>query len=249
MDKYQNRKIDGGSKMFEMLKSKLFGGKNSVDKKNSIDRNVSEDELKQHAKEVAKYQKNEPSFMKKIKEIVGISTKNIDQATVNPNYDWGDSKSGWDNNCFDCTTTYDLRRRGYDVTAVNNKNGRSYDTLDKYYKPGKGEKSVLERAYGNGKIKTADDVYGLQNWAIKNYPPGSRGNLMVQWRGGGGHSMAWERTKEGLVIRDCQTNQLFHSGKNEVVMNVLQYTNSAYFVRTDDLEIKKGVLKSTREYS
>lgn len=65
------------------------------------------------------YQANEPNFMKDIKEIepdsVGMMPSiKKDSTAVNPDYHKSSNASV---NCWHCSTAYDLRKRGYDVSA------------------------------------------------------------------------------------------------------------------------------------
>lgn len=69
--------------------------------------------------EVYQYQKNEPKFMKNVKEIDYSTdeqpTERQDMDVINPGHgNEGDNRMI---NCANCTLAYELRRRGYDVQA------------------------------------------------------------------------------------------------------------------------------------
>lgn len=81
------------------------------------------------------YQKNEPKFMKGVKEIEPDSAGMMpsikkDCSATNPDYTKNPNATV---NCWHCSTAYDLRKRGYDVSAkpVESVFG-SYD-LDEFY--------------------------------------------------------------------------------------------------------------------
>ena len=199
------------------------------------------------------YQKDSPSFMDEFKKTPVIETSEEALAKINPHVDWSYSqykyasnlpkevqkklaKSGkvnqktvgdlnaYDMNCMNCTTAYELRRRGYDVEA-----GAWRESNTRY--------ASLENWYEGVKIKTVEKPKNLIK-AIKNdNPPGSRGNLMVQWNNGGGHSMAYEVDSKGKVhILDPQTNSVVDEHK---LPDLISY---AHYARTDNLKLKEGVL-------
>lgn len=103
-------------------------------------------------------------------------------------------------------------------------------------------------AYNNLVSGNADSSAGLINeyytieQELKMYPANSRGNLMVRWVGGGGHSMIWETDTHGRVtIRDAQTNKVVF------LKEILPYCTLVECVRTDNLELKEGILATVEE--
>lgn len=78
-------------------------------------------------KERLDYQQNEPDFMKNVPEISDndVFTKMEDQEKVNEKYSPYDETTS--QNCSNCSIAYELRRRGYDVEAVDNGGMESYD--------------------------------------------------------------------------------------------------------------------------
>ncbi|MGN1217758.1 MAG: toxin glutamine deamidase domain-containing protein [Phocaeicola sp.] len=211
------------------------------------------------------YQKNEPDFMKKIKKIDKntIMQSDEDMAATNPKYN--PYVDDYSMNCFKCTQVYELRRRGYDVTAdVADKyntaiekltNKQSNYAFNEMYKNPK-----IYQVNENGSVKDKSKMYNapldLGTWvddsskvynnysgktlktAIeKNNPPNSRGNISVRWKGGGAHSMVYEVDSKGNArILDCQTNT---ARSFDDVATASKYIT---FTRLDNLELKKGVL-------
>ena len=108
--------------------------------------------------------------------------------------------------------------------AINRKSSKEYESI---------EKSIYE-------IRV-DPYTGQQVFDVvkKASPKNSRGNLMVEWNGGGGHSMIYEVDNYGNVtIRDAQTNMVYQPiDLDDAVMSIK-------LVRTDNLDLKPGILKT-----
>ena len=208
------------------------------------------------------YQKNEPDFMKQLPKIDENEayTRDENMAITNPNYDPYEEE--YSTNCFKCTVAYDLRQRGYDVEAAEATNDQTFFTLEKYY-----ENPQQYRLNPDGSLEDFDYVTDhsiigqfiyepkmnnysgktLKNALEKNNPPGSRGNLMVYWKDGGGHSVVYEVDNKGnAVIRDAQTNMKYDFDSFASCCREIQFT------RTDNLELKEDVLdavvKRKRKY-
>lgn len=165
-------------------------------------------------------------FRKKSREY----TEEEDLKRVNPEFK--NFNTNTKSNCMLCTMTYDMRRRGFDVTAQKASVGYNYDTLKSFY-PG-----VKIENVGNTLTKGSDGKYMKHRdltektiSALAAQGNGARGNLMVQWNVGGGHSMAYE-VKDGKVrILDGQTGK--------VTKNPNRILNQVYdvsYARLDNLE-------------
>lgn len=199
------------------------------------------------------YQKDSPSFMDEFKKTPVTETSEEALAKINPHVDWsysqykyyndlpdeqvkklkdsgkvsqktvGDTQA-YDMNCMNCTTAYELRRRGYDVEAG------AWRASNTQY-------ASLENWYEGVKVKEVKKTNNLIKAIQSDNPPGSRGNLMVQWSNGGGHSMAYEVDSKGKVhILDPQTNSVVDEDK------LPDLISSAHYARTDNLKLKEGVL-------
>lgn len=199
------------------------------------------------------YQKDSPSFMDVFKKTPSTETSEEAMAKINPHVDWsysqykyyndlpdeqvkklkdsgkvsqktvGDTQA-YDMNCMNCTTAYELRRRGYDVEAG------AWRASNTQY-------ASLENWYEGVKVKEVKKTNNLIKAIQSDNPPGSRGNLMVQWNNGGGHSMAYEVDSKGKVhILDPQTNSVVDEDK------LPDLISSAHYARTDNLKLKEGVL-------
>ena len=174
-----------------------------------------------------KYFKNEPDFMKDFKHSDTPYTRYEDAIMVNPKYGTNPDPFAYDDyeyNCAECSAIYELRRRGYDVESngvggVPNSDGlikqmteyietsmfNTDDRLFYYYKNPKIQ-YVKPTEYD---FDTAKAIYS----EITKNPPGSRGEISVSWKGGGGHSMVWEYDENKKVhIIDTQV-----SGQSTIV--------------------------------
>ena len=157
-------------------------------------------------------------------------------------------------NCASCSIAYDMRRRGYDVTAPKQKgDGFMTEEILQVYKP-RNEKAYTKgdfyEAYGteyknadrngNGTVSPVDSRYrafdtkqvnDIKREILKNNPEGSYGILNEYWYTGGGHSVIWSVEHGDVIIRDCQTNEV------RTFEEDLTCAISCNWTRTDDLEL------------
>lgn len=120
----------------------------------------SKDEYEDYLERV-KYQKNEPSFMKKIKDIANdvIFNKHEDMEKVNEDYNPYDE--GTSTNCGNCSVAYELRRRGYDVEAKPKDasyNGTGYRVYDYF------ENAELIGVNGDGSTVSCTEKFTKKVW-------------------------------------------------------------------------------------
>lgn len=134
-----------------------------------------------------------------------------DASKVNPRFEEskkkGDSK--YTTNCMMCTSTYEMRRRGYEVEVQpRDPSIRTPET-------------AVKRWFPDAKVKTfkpsGDDQYYKDYNAMKKQAKkeilsqgeGARGNLMVQWQGAySGHSVYYEVRNKKIVVIDAQCNRV-----------------------------------------
>ena len=116
--------------------------------------------------------------------------ENLDAA--NPNYEKGEE---WQVNCQRCVPTYEMRSRGYDVTAQpceDYNDYLSYNPLDVWEKPD------VHTTTGNG---MSDIEKQMSEWG-----DGSRAQVIVLWeRGDGGHTFTAEQRDGKTVFVDPQS--------------------------------------------
>lgn len=183
----------------------------------------------------------EGDWSKDLKHKDPTLTKEEDQAAVNPNYT-GEYDDPYTNNCAYCTTAYDLRRRGYDVEAMPYDESITPPTniagISLLYE------NTTAEDWSRTTILDVDAPDSENEWEVNDRysdsirdiwtdsPDGSYGQLAVVWKTGGGHNMFWEKEDGEVIIRDCQTNEIFNL--NEKAHEFSYLTNAVYAIRTDN---------------
>ena len=161
-------------------------------------------------------------------------TSEEDMERVNPEFkNWDENTK---NNCFGCSITYDMRRRGYDVTSKKSLTGISdYKIADLY-------KGVSYKNIGYISNKTNDlalrisdkqahSVAESVDSQLKKQGNGARGIILVRWNSmTSGHAMAYEVKDDKAIIYDPQSNEKFESLYDTGAIA------SAKFARLDNLE-------------
>lgn len=166
------------------------------------------------------------------KTITGDHSINEDMAAVNPYYA-GASVPGTTNNCALCSFTYDLRRRGYDVTAKPSIEGNYDDVL---------MNDLYEGAHVD--VLRGRDWYEVYEKAAQKYPEGARGVVGAYGVFGGGHAMSWEIHDGKLEIIDAQRN--VRSSPEELAECL--FKSDGEFIRTDNLKLRpEGIAKVSSE--
>lgn len=144
------------------------------------------------------------------------STPEEDVKNTNPKFKSYNEDNGYISNCMYCSTVYDLRQRGYDVTANKRTMGGNPKEITTWYKGAKLEKYKSQESAEK---------------ALLSQPEGARGNLCIMGQYGG-HSVAYEKRNGKIIIRDGQTGE--SKSLNELVagLNISTY----HVVRTDNCE-------------
>lgn len=199
----------------------------------------------------AEYQKNEPEFMKKIPKISEEDDGSADEDMAAVNKDYSPYDKATSQNCTNCTAAYELRCRGYDVSAADYKNyvmnydNASFLRFPLYYKDaktirlddeGKEHKSPLNNTVAYKRYEY--DSRTVTEAILKHSGKNTRGDISVLWKEAlAGHSMVYEVDSKGKVtIRDCQTNKKYN------VEDIVDKVNAISITRTDNLELRKGIL-------
>ena len=168
----------------------------------------------------------------------------IADAIVKTNPHFNRSFREYSENCQRCVVAYEMRRRGYDVTALPTYAG---DTLPrvahvssdgKIYGRWKGAfrdaKPVNVGVPGNNK-KAESGVIGNIEKQMKSFGPGSRGVVQIFYRGGGGHVFNVENSGGRIVYAEAQSGMVKNISKT---MNHVD-TGTVNLVRTDNLHISE----------
>lgn len=202
------------------------------------------------------YQKNEPAFMKGVSKISEDDAYSSDDDMAEINKDYSQYDKATSQNCTNCTAAYELRCRGYDVSAAEYENYvTSYDNASMfrfplYYKnaktirlddTGKEHKSPLNNTVAYKRYEY--DSRTVTEAIVKHSGKNTRGDISVMWKEAlAGHSMVYEVDGKGNVtIRDCQTN------KKYTVDAIVEHVNAISITRTDNLELRKGILDAVEQ--
>lgn len=170
----------------------------------------------------------------------GITEGLPDHRMVNPGRRLG--VSGTQNNCTSCATSYELRRRGFDVRAVKMPQGKM---LADVYRSWGIEK---EHQLFSNAIDYWPSSISQSTWITRSQslPDGARGFLSVNWERGGAHILNWEKRDGEIWYIDAQVGEEFR-GKYP---RFTKARNEINIVRTDELEIAAedvGWLTSDKE--
>lgn len=164
-----------------------------------------------------------------------------DAKLVNPGY--SNFNDNTKNNCVLCSVAYEMRRRGYEVTAPLASTGfagqQKFFKNEKHTDFWKTHKSVYKN------LKNEEDVKNLEkkmtDWITKEtikHGDGSRGELLVKWRSmSNGHSMAYEIEDGKLVIYDAQ------SGQSHKFEDVVSEISNVSYARRDNLQMNPKELR------
>ena len=232
-------------------------------------------------KELAAYYENRGSrdevrMMEEFKLKDHIASEEEDMTEVNESLrETRDGSGEYENNCYSCTAAYEMRRRGYDVEAIadhtSNPNYEGYDPSagdewnsfrDSNRLQDQGAtirdqmqfyKDVSDNdVIGNGQRANGYDMANAFKYYTEKLPEGARGDLNVQWKFGGGHSMVWEVTDGEVVIRDCQHN-VTYKGADQIGalfsytkcndLDPSDYTYAVSWFRTDDKQINYQTMR------
>ena len=170
-------------------------------------------------------------FYKKDKEY----TPEEDTKAVNPsfwNYD-----ANTKNNCVLCTYTYDLRRRGYDVTANKTTVGYAPEELKEFYPKAKLESGYTpadakaeKQSYVRAALGMNKDLANSTIDKIKKQGNGARGALYVTFESAyGGHCVAYEVVDNNVVIAKSAS--------------FLKMCGSSQFARLDNIDFDPKKMK------
>lgn len=148
-----------------------------------------------------------------------------DLKVVNPAFkSFNDDKS---NNCMLCTTTYDLRRRGFDVTAGVASYGYTNGDIKRWYP--KAEIKNVSAADDTGRYSKKNLINNTISELSKQ--GNSRGNILVGWEMGGGHSMVYEVSDGKVRILDAQSNKIYDNPEK-----ILKEVRQVSYTRLDNVE-------------
>ncbi len=167
-------------------------------------------------------------------------TEKEDMYMVNPSFANFDRNTK--NNCMLCTTAYDMRRRGYEVSAKKASVGYQKDDPIKWYNGAKVVDSVTYDAkkdsFSTAFKNVAKSTFSLNRGVTEKVTndllkqgEGARGNLIMVWDyTGSGHSVVYEVQNGKVVLRDCQSNKVYNNPAS-----LLNKSIGASYIRLDNV--------------
>lgn len=171
-----------------------------------------------------------PAFKVKSKPVENtLESIKADLAAINP--------SGNKTNCTACAVAYDMRRRGFDVTA-NTKGDEGYleaDVCQWYKNP---EFVTLDEA------RDQEDAYDKLTERLKEYGEGSRGMVSGIWDAPPyiyGHSIAWQVVESGVLFLDGQANKVYDDPYGDIFSGFVK--DEIRYARLDNLEFRPKKIK------
>lgn len=167
-----------------------------------------------------------------LKQAIGTKGKpfSIDNAlrNVNPNHSYDYSE--YSENCQRCVVAYELRRRGYDVTALPTYKG---DTLPQVNFYGNGKWQMAFRGAKSVKVGSTSTAKTQKNLEakMKSYGNGSRAVVRIP-----GHVFNCENVNGKIKYVEAQTGKKYTS--NNVFKNLTSsQSKQVSIIRTDNLRI------------
>lgn len=183
----------------------------------------------------------------------------LDTITVNPR--WEEPGNAYKENCTRCSATWEMRQRGYDVTAgAMNFAKRDWYDSDIYnkWRDANGNQrqgtlvatKIIDAVTGQERYVTNDEwLADLETRILAAGGEGSRGFIRLNWSGGGGHIFNY-RVRNGKVeFIEAQAQPLPWQETYEKYIrqpgwhqDVDAIGGKAWFMRVDDLEPQKLLL-------
>ena len=163
-------------------------------------------------------------------------SQEADASKVNPGFER--MNSNYKTNCVLCTTTYDMRRRGYDVTAGLSSTGHTAADIEKLYPGAKNVDIDGINEYGEYSSRKAANNLVNELSTQKS----TRGEVSIEWPIGGGHSVAYEVDSKGkLSIIDGQSGTVYKDP-----YKILEYGMAFSYIRLDNVEPNISLMKKEK---
>ena len=168
------------------------------------------------------------------------TTPEEDMKLTNPGYH--NFNTNTKNNCALCSTTFELRRRGYDCIAEKAGVGYQPEEMAKWFKGAKStfytdENPDSQAAYRPTKERSQALTKYVQD-NIASQGDGARGYLNAYFGATAGHAMAYEVKNGNVVIYDAQC------GKKYPVEKITNMAVDIGYIRVDDKEPNWAAMKA-----
>lgn len=180
-----------------------------------------------------------------LKEAIGKKGEpfSISDSYVNTNPFYNPGTSEYSENCQRCIVAYELRRRGYDVTALptykgdtlplvahNNFKSKTYE--GRWKGAFRDAKTINVGARGNDKKAEKKVISNIES-QMKSFGDGARGVVQIFYRGSGGHVFNVENVGGKIRYIEAQRGTMKDIAGTMSTVD----TNSVNLVRTDNLRI------------
>ena len=171
-----------------------------------------------------------------LKEAIGDKglPLSMTEAYKNANPFYSDNYREFSENCQRAVVAYELRRRGYNVTAQPTFEN---DKLPKGNRWQGSFKNAKKESIGASTTKQAREKL---NNKMKEYGNGSRAIVSIQWKSGDGHVFNVERRNGKNYYIDAQTGKRY---RNETILNGVK-PQSVKILRTDNLRVSDRAKKA-----
>ena len=157
----------------------------------------------------------------------GSYNETQDLAAVNPGFK--NFNSNTKNNCMLCTTTFDMRKRGYDVTAQLDSVGYDFYDVKRWYP--KAKIVPFTRVKKDGSLITKNEYAENALKKLSSQGNGARGNLMLIFGTGAGHSVSYVINNGKVTIYDGQANKVYRDPAEVLLMS-----QACSFARLDNVQ-------------
>lgn len=168
-------------------------------------------------------------------------TRKEDLKAVNPEYH--NFSTDTKQNCMLCTTAYELRRRGYDVIARKTPLGFSNLDCEKWFPSSKTEhlywpdgKKDIQKAVDAAENGMNYKLLRQTKQMLLSQGDAARGNLMVVFPQGSGHSVHYEVRGNKVIISDAQ------NGKTNGDY-LLKHSVATQCLRLDNIDFDQKLVK------
>ena len=171
-------------------------------------------------------------------------TADQDMACVNPHFHNLDENTK--QNCVMCTSTFELRRRGYDVTAKKTVSGFDNEDFKVWFPKAQLKQIGPNPTFENCKRYTHTRNVQFEQDIVNemlSQGDGARGAMNIAWRGSmSGHSLAYEVHDGKVTVYDTQCNK-----KYDKPIKILKHAYQGTVIRLDKSPINTKMIREVAE--
>lgn len=168
-----------------------------------------------------------------------------DLGAVNPGRFRG--VTGTSKNCTSCSSTYELRRRGFDVVARKMPNGQALTDIYRSWGIRVQDQalpehlSYLKPSTGWTYPISTPQAQGIK-W-LESQPDGARGFINCVWKRGGAHIFNWEKRNGKIWFIDAQINMEWEFRGLATDGHFRRMDGDIWLARLDELAINPDLLR------